>query len=752
MKKKVIASILMVTLLVSSCGLFPGDADVEDNDTEESQEKDDEEDEEDEEEEDKDDSGDSDQDDTAAVAPINLFYEGEEIYYNPDLVPSVEPYTVAPDLSNVYYHPEFSYWFDNSDSDNQALVDGLAKNGFAITQMGYDEFFDIYEGNRYVMFPSFVTVDSLMHTYHLYFAYLLNHLEKDQLAGKVENITDKMLDASVEQYRDLMGTEWEEAAARNVTFFYVGALLADSGAQLPITDSNISTAATEEYSKIMAAAGIEDCLLTGLMEDYTQYKPRGYYEGDETLEQYFRTMMWYGRIPFALENEDSVKSAVLMSAAVAQDPQDYDDVYSVTSFFAGASDDPGYNQFIGIIQDAYGSVPATDAISSDTASFDKVLEGVKNLELPQINSVPVMDGEDPVIPSFRFMGQRFTIDAAIMQKLVYSYVEENSNGDYRYLPDTLDVAAALGSEEAYKILDEQGDTDYKNYTDNLQIVSDHFNNADAELWNASLYSGWLNTLRPLLVEKGEGYPSFMQSEEWTKKDLETFSGSYAELKHDTILYSKQIMAEMGDGEIEEKDDRGYVEPEPVVYSRFVSLANSTRDGLKNRGMLTEAQEEDLNLLSQMAMTLLTISEKELTNEERTEEEYEFIRTYGGSLEHFWYEVNSEANENLVYSNEAPCPVVADIATNPNGEVLEVGSGEAGVMYVVFPIDGELRVGRGSVYSFYQFTVPLSDRMTDEDFRNDLVGGYIDEDTWSWVEVEGVATQPEWTQSYRVDAY
>ncbi|MBQ9438821.1 MAG: DUF3160 domain-containing protein [Lachnospiraceae bacterium] len=31
------------------------------------------------------------------------------------------------------------------------------------------------------------------------------------------------------------------------------------------------------------------------------------------------------------------------------------------------------------------------------------------------------------------------------------------------------------------------------------------------LWNASLYACWLDTLRPLLEEKGEGYPFFMKN-------------------------------------------------------------------------------------------------------------------------------------------------------------------------------------------------------------------------------------------------
>jgi hypothetical protein len=763
MKKKILAEFLVLSLVLTSCGLFPGqDAEDEGIETEESGDKDRDKkkDKDKDKEKEKDKDKDEEEEQDAVTLPdqsAGTFSAGEEIYYNPDLVPSVEPYEIAEDFSNVTYHPEFAHLFDPSAAegygynDPSALRDALIKNGFAVVgDYGDSEFFDIYEDNRYIMFPSFISVDSLMHTYHLYFAYLLEDTEKGYLKDRLVELTGDMLAASASQYEELKGTDWQNTASENVCFFYVASMLLETGDEFPIDDDTVKGTAQEEYDKVMAAAGIDDCILTGLKEDYSQFKPRGYYAGDEELEKYFRAMMWYGRIPFALDNVSGVKNSILLTKAISENPGNFNDIYAVTSFFAGASDDVTYTQFSALVADAYGSAsPDLKDIAKDYEALEKVMASVETLDPPQINSIPVMEGDDPVIPSFRFMGQRFTVDAAIMQKLIYSAVEENGNGEKRYLPDPLDVAAALGSDEAVKLLEEQGAMEYKNYQENLFFVSDHFNNADPEVWNASLYAGWLNTLRPLLEEKGEGYPSFMQSEEWVKKDMETFMGSYAELKHDTILYAKQNMAEMGDGEIEEKDDRGYVDPEPVVYSRFVSLANNTRDGLASRGMLTEQQEEDLNRLSEIAMTLLTISEKELTNEALTEDDYEFIRYYGGYIEHFWREVNDTEEFTVGYSYQAPCPIVADIATDPNGSVLEIGSGSAQTMYVVFPIDGELHVGRGSVYSFYQFTQPLGERLTDEEFRNMLSGGYIDEDTWTWVEVEGKPEQPQWTQSYRV---
>ena len=149
------------------------------------------------------------------------------------------------------------------------------------------------------------------------------------------------------------------------------------------------------------------------------------------------------------------------------------------------------------------------------------------------------------------------------------------------------------------------------------------------------------------------------------------------------------------------------------------------------------------------MNLLKISEKELQNETLTDEEYELIRCYGGDIEHFWYEANKDDVEDLCYAYQAPCPVIADIATDPNGSVLEVGSGQVDLIYVVFPIDGKLHVGRGSVYSFYQFATDMGNRMTDSEWRDILRGGHYDDD-WNWIADENKPDQPAWTQSYRID--
>jgi hypothetical protein len=335
------------------------------------------------------------------------------------------------------------------------------------------------------------------------------------------------------------------------------------------------------------------------------------------------------------------------------------------------------------------------------------------------------------------MGQRFTIDASIFQRLIYREVGDKTKtcpafkpeeasclAGARCLPLGLDIPAAMGSAEALDIVGTLGETQYACYLENVAKMNSYLTGLETEVWTQNLYWGWLYQLQPLLSEKTSGYPTFMQNAAWLRKDLNTFLGSWAELKHDTILYAKQVYAELGAGGPEEKDDRGYVEPNPYVYGRLASLLKMTNEGLEMRDLLTPSMKDNLSKMETLALSLKTISEKELDNEKLTDEEYELIRSYGGQIEHFWLEVNKDEPQfkelgQFHFLDQNPAAIVADVATNPNGLVLEEGTGKIFEIYVVVPIDGQLRIAKGGVYSYYEFTWPMSDRLTDQKWRDML---------------------------------
>ena len=660
----------------------------------------------------------------------------------PEYIPSVPSYTVEADLSNVENADRF-YFQDH-------MKEKLTENLFLVENGNWGEFFDLYESNRYLQCPSFITTDSMMHTYHLYFSMLQKNTELGYLADLVNALSVRMAEEALSQHEQLIGTEWEDAAERNVVFFTVGASL--MGEEVAGVPTELQEKAQEEVQLIYDAQGIENSPLMEAPEDYSQYKPRGYYEGNELLEKYFRTMMWYGRCNFAQKDETANRAALLMTMALeGEAKENWEAVYSITSFFAGASDDSGYEEYAPLIREAYGEkVDLTDLIGNDT-SFQRYQQLTAELDPPAINSVVFPDDEGKTdkneeAKGYRFMGQRYSLDAAVFTQLCYSKVEAAPDGSQRMLPDALDVPAAMGSDTALQILEDNGHFYFEGYEQNMNAVRERIQKAPAAFWSASLSSDWLYTLQPLLEEKGEGYPSFMQNTEWNKKNLEGFLGSWTELKHDTVLYSKQFMAEMGGGD-EEIDDRGYVEPQPELYYRLSALAKKTSQGLEQYGIISDDDIENLAKLSELADRLMDISIKELTGQEVTEDDYELIRTYGGNIEHFWEAaIRSQADDaESISSQEFPAALVVDVATDPNGSVLEEAIGGVSDIYVIVPIDGKLRITKGGVFTYYQFEQPISERLTDSEWRKKIGMELTDDMEY---QPDDSIEQPEWTQSYR----
>lgn len=674
--------------------------------------------------------------------------------------PSIPSYTVNADFSNIANAEAYSYVLSD-----ESMKQKLLQNGFVVVEGWDEEFFSRYEENRYNIRSNFVTTDSILHTYHLYFAYLLKNLEKSYFYEDLKAISNQMITESKAQYDSLAGTTMQAAAKRNMAYFTVAAMLLDPNVQ---PDPLVADVVNEELSLIEAAGGMQNSPIMAmdnpiedlLIEDYTQYKPRGYYAESEELSRYFKAMMWFGRISFRQAYEEEAKSAFLMNRAMknADVMSKWSEIYDVTSFFMGTSDDPGVYDYFPIIEAIYGDASLTD-IASDTDKWNTYMEEIASFTPPAINSIPVYDDQSEeeraaTITAFRFMGQRSTFDAAAFQKLIYRQVEADASGKTRGLPSAMDIPGVFGSSEAEKILDEQGAFGYKNYRENFDKIKNSVAGAEEDVWNASVYNSWLNTLRPLCKEKGEGYPMFMQNSAWTRKQLSTFLGSFAELKHDSILYAKQVYAEMGGGgEIPNWDDRGYVEPEPEVYAGIAKLSAMTRDGLDKYGMISDEDKENLTRLQELSEQLLTISNKELSFTGLTEEEYELIRTYGGNLEHFWYEaLKDEAVDGYLNPKEHPAAIIADIATDPGtSSVLEVGTGKIDTIYAIINVEGTLLVASGSVYSYYEFAQPMDQRLTDQEWRYMLgidypvnADGSVDYDA-TYQEVE----RPSWTKDYIV---
>ncbi len=672
-----------------------------------------------------------------------------------ETLPTVEHEAIATDLSNVRVAFALS----------AAQRERLAQDGFVVSPGAEKEFFTVYEKARYANVPIFVTSDSLLHVYHLLFDKVLRTAEVHYFIPLLRDLNAALLLRAEDEYEILQGTDWEDAARRTVAFVGVASRLLDANVQVPDYAAELVEA---ELALIEEAAGIQPSpLFPGLEfgEDYTQYIPRGHYTRSEDLKAYFKSMMWYGRMTFRLTTSDpevgraETRAALLLvhalrTADLAYLPavEAWADLYNPTVFFVGRSDDLTVLQYGQVMDQVYGP-HVTVATLADEAQLDRFLEEAAKLPPPRILGMVIMDTDDveETTKGLRFMGQRFVPDAYIFRQLIYRNVGTPEHR--RGLPKGLDLLAAMGSERAYQLLDEMGEAAYENYPQQMAKVQDWVSGLSVEEWTETLYNSWLYSFQPLLEVPGAGYPAFMQTPTWVDKQLHTVLGSWAELKHDTILYAKQVYAEMGAGPMppEPVPPRGYVEPVPLFYARLAALTAMTRQGLSSRELLHPQDGYSLQRLEELARAFQIMAEKELRGEPLTEEEYTAIRFYGGELEHLTMAAadNPEAEQGGYPSmdEEPQAAVIADVATDPypsdfpSPVVLEEGVGRVDEIHVVVPVVGSdgtifLQVAKGGVFSYYEFPWPADDRLTDEKWRQMLDEGQA-------------PARPDWIDSFFV---
>ncbi|MBE9522169.1 MAG: DUF3160 domain-containing protein, partial [Proteobacteria bacterium] len=414
-------------------------------------------------------------------------------------------------------------------------------------------------------------------------------------------------------------------------------------------------------------------------------------------------------------------------------------VYEPTVFFVGKTDDLDVHDYKDIALKIYGKTPdATDLV--DELRLERFMSEARRLRKPKVLSNFVVDSEhdkrgaEEITLGFRYMGQRFVPDSYVLQNLVYPKVKlytgsarpftwvMSRRGPIRGFPRGLDVMAVLGSEYAEGIIKDEGDSDYQKYSGQLAKLKKEFD-LEKEEWSSNLYWSWLYCLKPFLSPPTGMIPPFMRSKAWTGKALNTALGSWAELRHDTILYAKQSYT-MSAGGLPPQPQLtyGYVEPYPEVFVRVRMMIERMRDGLFLRGLLDKRIENRLSRYEGLLGTLEIISKKELTHEPLTENEYQAIWKIGSTLQSltkFPHEIMSK----ITSGTDDKMAVIADVHTDPNsGHVLEEAVGFPSIIYVKVSIGGKDQIVRGPVFSYYEFKQPMSNRLTDEQWQKILKEG------------------------------
>ena len=402
----------------------------------------------------------------------------------------------------------------------------------------------------------------------------------------------------------------------------------------------------------------------------------------------------------------------------------WEKIYRPTAFFVGSADDLTPAEYAELAEDVYG-VAAEELTAeqiADQTLLDTFISRALEYRSPRINSSLLGDGADAEVASsgLRMMSQRFIPDSYMFWKLVHPNVYG------RAMPRGLDVMAVLGSQEAEELLDimygEMGDPNYAAALDSLQ---QEFAALPAADWAQNLYYNWLYCLAPLFGTKGTGYPSFMRDEAWRRKELATAMGSWAELRHDTILYAKQSYTLETSMPPALPTPYGYVEPEPEVFARLAALARYMRTSFESMDLLPDEIGWRLEEFDNLAVNLKTMAETLLGGGEISSADKELIDSFGKRIEpliDFSPDGTTQAYES---ETDGQMAVVADVHTDPNtSSVLEVAVGNPLALYVIVSTPDGPSLTVGAMFSYYEFKQPMSDRLTDESWQEMLAGGSV----------------------------
>ena len=348
---------------------------------------------------------------------------------------------------------------------------------------------------------------------------------------------------AVAQRKALAGTALEDDAARIVDLIDVAAAELGRGRQ-----AQRAGQPRRRHSSTPTPQSIESPIL-GTVSDYSLYAPRGHYTRTEALKRYFVAMSVLGQAAFRLPGSvqtdativtdtDNLRLALLASRTLVGDPELealWHQVFEPTAFLVGVSDD--YTPFeLAAAVEAMVPGGMADPL---TATDDESLFAVAD-ELMATRPVQI----DPERPSVRLMGTRFVIDSLIYDQLMRPNV--GTREEPRVLASALDLAAAFGSDFALAIQDAAGETAYHELPrSRWRPCGRPWPHVPTRPGAQTVYDAWLAAVEPMWLPHGDAFPDFMQSDAWAAKAQQTGFGSYAELKHDTILYTKQFVGEMG---------------------------------------------------------------------------------------------------------------------------------------------------------------------------------------------------------------
>jgi hypothetical protein len=583
---------------------------------------------------------------------------------------------------------------------NAAEEQVLAQNGFVISSRQQFPTFTYGYASIYADdLPLFISADSILYAVHRSYDQLLVEIETASLRPALVTLLAGMRQALANGAVDALGAD---TVADLDLYLAVASGLLDPNAAGAVAGAS-SSAITAILDKANAAAGAETLTLFGLerTEDFSQFKPRGHYTASPALTSYFKAMMWVGRIDFRLLETQSDGSqlfrrrqfdgalglATLVTPALAPQLAKIDQTVEA---FVGESDNMRAGDFPALLSRLGVSSAAATVGLGDAAIANAIVAG--DFGAQRISSHIMINGLGegtlPLSRSFLLLGQRYVVDSHVFSNLVYDRVQQGQQK--RMMPDPLDVAfAVFGNNQAATLLGPQ--LERYHYAPDLGamrvLVDDHGDG----FWGANLYNEWLGAIRALSRTGAEASAplAIVRSEAWGRRTLNAQLASWAELRHDTILYAKQSYSAGATCEFPDV----LVEPSPAFFARLKAYAAKGSEVVTALGLEVPAYGQSptgyFAHLGEVAAMLEQMAKQQEQGTPFTEAQMAFVNQTvqlvqgcggpGGATG--WYPALFYGINPITFS-----PTIADVHTQPTdeagnevGRVLHVGTGYARLM-------------------------------------------------------------------------
>lgn len=593
------------------------------------------------------------------------------------------------------------------------LIKMLADKNFAVVPGQHEQLFHVYDKNHYEYIPNFITTDLYLQVLHKHFSSILQKIEENKFTPL---LTDLLKDAylqSLQFEKEAQDEMLKRASQWSTTYLAIGySLITD---KMQKVSPEMDAIYKSEARKIVKADGTgSDFLKTDLLQ-YSQFKPRGNYTKTKELGYYFRCVKWLNTAPIYLDNDERLLSAVLIASFIRRSPrllQSFQTFQEALKFIVGDEDTISLAHLISILSAEEANNPA---LLNDPQKLKVLREKLLALKIDKIKPKGGDQSTSDELnkPVLLFTAGRYTFDAEILSRLIHVTNPEPK----RPFPKGLDVFAAFGDREAENILinEYKEGQQWKAYPDSLAKLKAQFN-APRD-WDRNIYCKTFDAINALQSTDSR-YPLFMKTPFWQRKNLITSLAAWSELKHDMLLYAERpYAAQAGEGGGPPPPQHvSYVEPNVPFWKKALALIKLQEQTLSKMNLLEDKTQEINRELKEIGDLLLTVSEKELANENVSKEEMDKLDWLGGQLEYLTFRI---FDSDHLPEKERLIALVADVYEY-NGTCLEEAVGLVDEIYVLAEINGRPYLTKGAMFSYYEFN--SAQPLTDEEWQTQLISG------------------------------